>query len=115
MSETITLPRSGAPALIEKDEARIWEVRTTTCNVLLGYSTDREQAIRNADEDAIKIRAALLPADARERVARWFWVRKSLPDSWDSCPEGLERQWEQGKKWCLEDADAVLAALGGKP
>jgi len=71
---------------------------------------NREAVVEWLDARVLALRSALLPADARERVARWFVeeMRNRYGRSWDETPE------------CQRDdaralASSLLAALGATP
>lgn len=123
MSETITLPRSGLVLTRLSPTARglsagicdvggdehgtayalkvfLWDPPRLCADfgsASYGGSTTRDALIAWLDDCACKTRAALLPADARERVARALTkiLSERFPD-----------------KLIYEYADAVLQALG---
>lgn len=115
MSETITLPRSGLPLqpfghrkwLDALGHIELGHIGERWFCKFLGHSLSgatRDAAIEFLDARVIHVRAALLPADARERVAR------ALQDRGIICGGN-----EEEDRQALIAADAVLAALGGQP
>jgi len=125
MSETIVLPRSGVvlawtgfsyeaqhgatlTKLVQSTDADQWYAGHPSGydeGGLEVYGT-RDECISWLDSRVLELRAALMPADARERVARaLFHADTGLCDS--CLPGDMMRDF-----WYAQ-ADAVLAALGG--
>lgn len=129
MAETITLPKSGIVLERSAEKGTHWrryigpfcvEVRDhgeqpvhPTSYPRWAYSTgggwsftnDPAYVVKSLDESMLKALAALLPADARERVARWVRAHDY---------RGAELCDDPDCGGCVSarlDADAVLAAL----
>jgi hypothetical protein len=133
MSETIVLPRSGVvltqhpkvpysrfiatAGLVEMIlecvtldhlnwDARICFPVTRTSRECVGAYGEKGECISWLDSRVLELRAALMPADARERVARAIYHADT--GLCDSC---LSHDGDRDDYYA--QADAALAALGG--
>jgi len=122
MSETIVLPRSGVeltPGKYGIAKGMIGNVISLSLDMaarpnqarfgdIYYHVATRDECIAWLDSRVLALRAALMPADARERVARALhaWSMKHGEADDFVLFENDSRGW-------LDMADAVLAALGG--
>lgn len=112
MSETIVLPRSEVKARIDRDPDSDWVVVLPSRFWFLSFSSTRERAIELADAEALALRAALMPADARERVARVMFAEVSAMID-PSRGKLVFEDYPGAREAWTRVADAVLAALNG--
>jgi len=121
MSETITLPRSGV--VLTGNSCGDFEFQTKNDAIWLTlhifrdgcvakisatrapmHKGTRDECIAWLDLFVLETRAALLPADARERVARELFTFNRM-DDWGAANDDERTEY-------LDGADAVLSALG---
>ena len=130
MSEEIVLPRSGVRLRSEGGSSMFFRPPGINAAVFCptrsslkptaafgggSFAGDTDdECIAWLDARVLALRAALLPADARERVTKAIYTAENGGPPWDEIPATASRPTLVHRAWCEARADAVLAALNGE-